>query len=227
MIPAWARAATPVGYDVADSIHTAPGWRVIGEDFYTCVEPADCPLDPLFRRQVHEFDPDAVFLWRKQQYLPPGGTQPVTYTHNALARKVSHPRRELRLFYVEMPQNASHPRPNELVIVWEKVDARLMHDGGPGAYMPWSGQLVDYLRRDFLRLKTPKEVSAERKVRHEARLEREERSKVDRNLAWDDLNRWCARQLDKPGDTNRALVEYMRKAAQPRERKPFVYVGGA
>lgn len=227
MLSFGAAPAANLGYEVADSPHTAPGWRVVGEDFYTCVEPVQCPLDPKWVRQVHEFDPGAVFMWRKQQYLPPGAAQPVTVTHNALGRYVPTPRRELQLFYVEMPDRPTHQKPNELVIVWERFDDCYFQEGGPGAFMPWSDTLTDYLRRDYLKdYKTVQEVHEGRRDRHLALLETRARLNDDRKRAWDDLNAWCARQLDKPGDTRAGFLDYMRKTAAPREAKPMVFLGG-
>lgn len=216
MLAPWIRAGQQLRYTVADSIHTAPGWRILCDsggvsDFHTCVEPVDRPMDPVWRREVHSFDPTAIFLWRKQLYLPPGQTQPVMVCHNALGRYVPVPNRELQLFYVEMPESAKHPRPNELLWVWEKFDDCLMYEGGPGAYMPWDGEIVRYLRADHNVMTPVNELARTIARRRAERKLRELKAKLEIALAQADFDNWVNRQLGKPGDTEQGFKEYTAK----------------
>ncbi len=216
-------------YAVADSIHTAPGWRILcdkwGEsDFYTCIPPVDRPMDPVWVKEVHAFDPSAIFLWRKQLYLPPGEVLPVMVCHNAMGRYVACPRRELQLFHVEMPPGAKHPPPNELLWVWEKFDDCLMHEGGPGAYMPWDGDIVRYLRRDFIVMTPANEIDrtlTRRRAEKKLRLQKE---KAEIALGRADLDAWIDRQLAKPGDNTQALREYNEMRRVKRAVRPYAFL---
>lgn len=221
-LPAWlgAQVARPeVQYDVADSVQTAPGYRLVGDDFYTCIRPVDVPHDPLFEKVVKEYDPGVIFCWRKQRFILPESTETRIYTHNVLARHVKSPKRELQMFHVEMPRNARHPVPNELCIVWEKFDDVYFFEGGPGAYMPWTRELTSYLRKDFLN-KRVKDLSHELSKRERAKISRAEgahrREEEYRKRA---LQRRIQQLLAMPGDTDKGYREYMAKARGPYQPK--------
>ena len=205
------RQVPTLRYTVADSVHTAPGWRIVDDDFYTCIPPVDRPVDPAIERLVHAFDPTAIFLWRKQLYLPPGKSLPVLFCHNALGRFISPPRRELQIFHVEMPPGAKHPKPNELLWVWEKFDETLMFHGGPGGYMPWDGEIVRYLRRDHNLMTPATEMRRIMDRRHEEEQVRSFKARAEQAAEHAEIDAWINRQLDKPGDTQQALIEYEQK----------------
>lgn len=210
---------------MADSIHTAPGWRIIDEDFYTCVRPADCPPDPVFERIVHEFDPGAIFMWRKQRYLPPGATQAVTVTHQAVGRYNPSPNRDYPLFHVEMPMHAKHARPNELVFVWERFDTCLMQEGGPGAYMPWDGSIVNWLRSDYNVVKSSRDILKIIATRRAAVLRKKQNERIEFEREWAEFNRWMQKMLDRPGDTAEAYRQYEVMRKSKRGTKPYVFQG--
>lgn len=227
-LPSWLGKHVPkpeVSYEVADSIHTAPGYRVVGDDFYTCIRPADVPHDPVWERIVHEFDPGAIFCWRKKRFMLPNSTTIITVTHNALARYVQSPSRSLRLFHVEMPWNAKHPKPNELLWISEKCDDTYKFEGGPGAYMPWTGEITRYLRKDFLN-KTVKELTTDLERRERAKISREEAFARD-EAAYKNaqLQAFIRAQLAKPGDTEKGYRDYMRMAtSRYQSKKAFAQI---
>lgn len=232
-LPAWLGAKVPkptIDYEVADSVHTAPGYRSVWDDFYTCIRPADVPYDPVFEKQIHEFDPDAILCWRKQRYILPNSNKTAVYTHNVLARHVKHPKRELQMFRVEMPHNAKHPKPNELMWIWESVNVndpndRYLYQGGPGGYMPWDGKIVRYLRKDFLNRPVKKYLD-DHMERTRARISRQEAyAAAEAEGKQREFDEFVARELAKPGDTERGYREYMQKVWGPYQRKrPYAFL---
>ena len=216
-LPAWVgkppKHAPRPEYRVADSIHTASGWRVLGEDFYTCVPPVDQPVDPAIQAWVKSFAPDLIFFWRKQRVLPPGKNVPILVTHNCVGRHSRRPDRDLVVFDVEMPLGASHLPPNEILFCWEEFDKTYWFEGGPGGYMPWTGELVRFLESARPTLRHPRRIVQERSARDQARKQAKLNFYRDQyQYIWNDINRWIANQLDKPGDTMAAWREYRRKA---------------
>lgn len=209
----------------ADSIWTVPGWRRWGKPFYTCVPPVDMPIDPVVLRAVHEFDPGAIPMWRKQRYLPPDSKTPVTFTHFAIGRHVRDPKGERRVFHVEMPRNAKHPIPNLLEYILQIRGTRMMHHGGPGDFLPFGMGLYHALRHQFLASKTAAQVADEKIAKDEddaARDEKQKKAEEDRRK----------RILDKrltPIFERVTTADYMKHWAKihglNKEAKPFVHVG--
>ncbi len=137
--------------DIGDSSHTAEGWRVVGDDVYTCVPPPGYEIDQWILRRIHAFDRSVIPIWRMQAYLPPGSNQAAVFVHHGLAHYVKHPRRHLTLFGVNMPQPQRHQAPNELILIWEAFDERMMREGGPGGFMRFGPELLRYLEKDYVR----------------------------------------------------------------------------
>jgi hypothetical protein len=208
-----AEAAAQVYLDsIPDTVHTAPGWRVLGDDFFTCVQPVGGPIhDPAVVAAIHGFDPGAIPMWRKQRYLPPRSTQAVLVSHLAFGRHVRFPRRQLALFNVEMPPGQrQHPVPNELLMIWEFFDATYWYEGGPGAVFPSDMRQFRYMRADYLKGdKKGGDRFAEREAQSLAARERARESSARENEHKQrHLDAYVARQLDMPGDTVRAFREY-------------------
>jgi hypothetical protein len=233
MLPAWvgakkARAAQkPVAMEIADSIATAPGWRVIGEDFYTCVPPVDRQFDPSVLELIHSFDAGIIPIWRKQRYLRPGGKVPETFTHFGIARRVDTPSRNRLVLNVEMPEGEEYRRPNELIAIYEAQDETLMHHGGPGAYLPVDMRLYWTIINQFLWAHVDWNKDAARRVEAvEARKrKRAEDARAEAEEKGREFDKWAQRQLDKPGDSIRGFLEY-RARMRARKPRPFVHMGG-
>lgn len=197
---------------IPDTIGTAPGWRVLGDDFYTCVQPVGGPIhDTTVVKAIHGFDPGAIPMWRKQRYLPPGSNQAVLVSHLAFGRHVPFPHRQLALFNVEMPPGSSRNAvPNELLMIWEFFDATYWYEGGPGAVFPSDMRQFRYMRADYLRGdKKGGDRFAERETekltaREQARAARAREDEYKQRR----LDDYVERQLEMPGDTARAFREY-------------------
>lgn len=230
-LPSWVgkrREGPKVYYDVADSAHSAPGWRLIGDDFHTCIKPVDAPyLDEEVIRSIQAFDPSIIVLWRRQRYIPPHGTEPQTFTHLALGRHVKSPMREMALFHVEMPEGPKHEAPNELILVWEAFGDRYFKGGGPGDHMPCDMRLYWFLRHQYNNTKTGRQVAREREARVRA-LHEQRRKAIRDELAYRQkhLDEYVRRQLDAPGDSLAAWKAYAaRVRAEKRSVKPRAFLG--
>jgi len=211
-----AEAAAEVAIDaIPDTIHTAPGWRLLGDDFYTCVQPVGGPVhDRAVVAAIHGFDPGAIPMWRKQRYLPPRRTQAVTVAHLAFGRHVRFPRRPLALFNVEMPLGPKpHPIPNELLMIWEFFDATYWYEGGPGAVFPSDMRQFRYMRADYLKGdKKGGDRFAERESKNiEARAQERDARAREAEYKQRRLDDYVERQLEMPGDTVRAFREYQER----------------
>lgn len=235
MLPSWVgnQQEARVSYDVADSFHTAPGWRIIGDDVYTCVPPVDRAYDPAMLRWVQSFDPGAIPMWRKQRYLPPDSNREVTVTHFCIGRHVAHPRTNLTLFRVEMPRNATHPAPNELEVVFEMQDEQLLHHGGPGAYVRPGMFVYHFLRERYNANKKGSELAKEQLKARADRIRRDrEAALAEDEYKQRRLERAFRKFIELPGCTIRAWREYQARQAFRRIRrqlilgtsKPFVHL---
>lgn len=225
MSDAQRRAAQPVDYEIADSFHNAPGWRLASDDFYTCVPPADRPINKAVLRAIHSFDPGLIPIWRKQLYLPPGESTPVMVTHHGIARHVKDPKGARRLFHVEMPRNAKHPTPNLLEAILEEENERMMHEGGPGSFQRFDMWLYHLLRRQFNVSKSPKDIIANIMKRKDAERERaRENRRQEDEYKQKRIEKMLAKYDGKITDADvRAYWHRMRH----RPSRPSVYVKGA
>lgn len=235
-LPSWVGAKREGEYRVFDSPWNAPGYRIIGKDFYTCVEPADRIADRAVIRAIREFAPDIIPVWRKQIYKSPGSNSTFVATHLCLARHIkdAHKRGRRHIPYVEMPANARHPMPNVLVRVLEDKDhATVLHHGGPGPYQPLT---MDIYREVCHADQRPqREIDAEEDRLLAEAIERRERALEDeRAYREKQVAAFIAKQLGAPGDELKGYMAYRALMAFRRRRmreklgtaKPFIHVSG-
>jgi hypothetical protein len=215
-----------LSYTPADTIANAPGWRIIGQDFYTCIPPVDLPADSGVTRAIRAFCPNAIPIWRKQLYLPPGEqTRTVLSVHHGIATYVETPRLSRRLFHVEMPAHADHPTPNQLEMVFERPDPSDI--GAPGLFLPWNNQVYLYLRANYRDDMTSNSSILDVIIRRSA--ENKERARKSHEAEEEYRQRNLQKRLDRifenmPSDAYKQYVAAMRS---PRERKrPYVFMGG-
>jgi len=214
-LPSWLLdapvAPQPIPQNIAKSRWDAPGYRMVGEDLYTLVEPPGYMQDSRITSMIHAWDPGVIPLWRKQLWLSPGRNDALlTFVHHAIARHVKHPPHGMRLLRPQVPGDYNGEVPNVLERVFESEGARTLRQGGPGYYRPWDIRIVRELRRDW-------EVYDAKD--HERRLEglREERRK-GKEEAWEeiasrsaDLDRWVQRKLDNGDITLSDWKDYDQK----------------
>jgi hypothetical protein len=217
-------AAPDVEIPVADSIYTAPGWRVIGDDHYTAVPPVDCPADPGVTRAIRQFWPDAVPIWRKQRYLPPGERSvEVVVSHHGIATYQAHPKAMRRLFHVEMPAGAKGPAPNQLEAIFEHPNYADI--GGPGLFLPWDNRLYMCVRGNYRDDNTSTADVFERALTAQEERQKRERKARDDDFAYrrKHLEKRIAATLEAL--TERDFREYQARCRAPRERKVMVFQG--
>lgn len=232
MLPAWAGRTQPkpVGFGFADSPHTAPGYRIVGDDFYTCIEPSGGPhVDPAVLRAIHEFDPSAVPVWRKQTYLPPGrmGEEHLLKVSHVGIARYKADRRSATEFHPEMPEGADFKRPNVLEFIWED-DAPALKNGGPGTVLPFDWGLYRYMRSRFNRNVTNKVMVKAWLDRTRERHEREARqSKEELAYRQNHLERSLRKTFESvtPEELMRSYLE-LRQQRRLRQAKTYVFRGG-
>lgn len=234
-LPSWVgQKAKPVEYAPADSPWNAPGYRIIGRDFYTCVEPPDRIADRAVIRAIRAFAPDVIPVWRKQIYKAPNSNRTFVATHLCLARYLRDTRGKRHVPYVEMPANAKHPMPNVLVRVLEDKDhPTVLHQGGPGPYQPLTMQHFRDVSYADQRPRWMVEAEEDR-LREEAEEKRERAIQEERGYREKQVAAFIAKQLGAPGDELKGYMAYRALQAYRRRRmrenlgsaKPFIHVSG-
>lgn len=237
-LPSWVgQKAAPIEYRFSDSPWNAPGYRIIGRDFYTCVEPADRIADRAVLRWLRDFAPDIVPVWRKQIYKAPNSNSTFVATHLCLARYLKDPHKYGRRHvpYVEMPANAKHPMPNVIVKVLEDKDhPTVLHQGGPGPYQPLTMETYRSVSHADQRPAWAIEAEEEQRIA-EAKEKQDRAIQEEREYRERQVASFIARQLDAPGDIVAGYLAYRRLMAERRRRmkmrtgntKPFIHMSGA
>jgi hypothetical protein len=145
------------------------GWRIVGDDVYTCVPPPGYEIDPAVVRAIHEFDPGVIPIWRLQVWIRPNSEERETHVHSGIARHFPHPRYLRRPFRVTMPARAEHPVPNFLDAIFEdQTCAQYLFEGGPGHFIPWDWATYEWCRRKYAVLTAKKfdDLMEARRERH-------------------------------------------------------------
>lgn len=228
-VPGWLRkkadALPALSYTPADTIASAPGWRIVQDDFYTCIAPADLPADPGVTRAIQAFCPNAIPIWRKQLYLPPGEqTRTILSVHHGIATYVPTAKVGRRLFHVEMPANAKHPQPNQLEMIFERTDPTDF--GAPGIFLPWDNRVFLYLRANYRDDMTSTVDILDQIIRR-----KEEEKEKARKRSADDLS-YRQKHMEKrlqrifenmPSD---AWEQYQAQLQSPcKPKRPYVFMG--
>lgn len=157
-LPSWLRkqsrgslAAPPITYEVADSFHTAPGWRDVGME-YSLIPDSSYPPDSQVTRAIHSFDPGVIHLWVRWIFMSPSNTgnpQIEVFGRHAVGRYVKNPHGQVEPFRIDVPANYHGPVPNLIErILMGEPDSRARDL--PGIYVPWDWKLYYDLRNDYL-----------------------------------------------------------------------------
>lgn len=162
---ALARSLPTYEIPVADSPHTAPGWRML-EEIYYCWKDVMYPWDPAVVLAIREFEPTAMPLtirssWQKMDRGNP--QPPVTLVRHGIARIV----RDALLPLHNFPGGIGMPRvhepylfssfpgihqkiaPNYMEVNHYDRDVRPYGYDLPGAYLPMNWDFYAVLRRDY------------------------------------------------------------------------------
>lgn len=147
-----------------------PPFQRLADDRYTCVPPPGFEKDPAVTEAIHQFDPQAIPLWRIQRWRTPAAYE-INVVHHGLGRYFPVRRRKLQEFHVEMPMDARGPAPNFLDVIFEDDSTLQYKQGGPAAYAPWDWSVYAFCR--FQYDKSTVEAWLKRAAAKQERLKRE------------------------------------------------------
>jgi hypothetical protein len=142
------------------------GWRVAGDEVFTCVAPPGFEKDPAVTEAIRSFDPGIVPAWRIQLWHPPGEDLVVKVVHHGILRHYPFPRQIRAPFHVELPQGWDGPEPNFLDVFFD--DDRATNFVGPAGYIPWGWSVYRYCRAQYVLLTV--ELYQKRVEAHRARV---------------------------------------------------------
>jgi hypothetical protein len=200
------------------------GWRVAGDDLYTCVAPPGFEKDPAVTEAIRSFDPAIIPAWRIQLWHAPESDATLRVVHHGIMRHYPYPRWLRRRFHVELPQCWEAPEPNFLDVFFE--DDHTTNYVGPSAYIPWDWQVYRYCRAQYVLLTTQTYMK-----RMEARRKRiaEERAKHQEELAYrrQHFEKTAAPILEKLTPQDWAEYEELRRTRGRSARRVSVAMGGA
>jgi hypothetical protein len=195
------------------------GWRLAGDDVYTCVAPPGYEKDPAVTAAIHSFDPDVIPLWRVQLWYPPLQDVPVREVRHGIGRHYPHPRYLRKPFHVELPQGWEGPEPNFLDVIFE--DPKATNWIGPPGYIPWDWKTYRWCRAQFIFLTVDK--YRRRVERHRARIEEARRKKAEEiEYIRRDLERRMEPRLREITPQDWQEYEQMRRTGRPR--RPTIIV---
>lgn len=196
------------------------GWRVAGEDVYTCVAPVGYEKDPAIAEAIRSFDPGIIPAWRVQLWHPPGEDTLLKVVHHGIMRHYPDPKQLRVSFHVELPQGWDGPTPNFLDVFF--ADDRKTNHIGPPAYMPWDWSVYRYCRGHYVLLTA--ELYKQRVEAHRRRVA-EERAKWQAELEYKRqfFERTAMRLMEKLTPQDWAeYADLRRTRAHLARRKSFV-----
>lgn len=153
MLPSWigSTSALKIQTPMRDSFHTASGWREVGVQYSAIPDPLH-PHDPGVLEAIREFFPEAIYLRKLWVFRSPSddvGEQNVVFVRHCIGSYIWNKHSEHTRFHVEMPAGADFLPPNQ-------IDIELMHaqqdpnaSDLPGAYVPFTWGVYQYLRTIF------------------------------------------------------------------------------
>jgi hypothetical protein len=211
------------------------GWRLVGDDRYTCVAPVGYEKDPAVTAAIRAFDPGVIPIWRIQVWVAPDDPTPRQHVHHGFARFYPHPRRLRRGFACPVPADWRGEAPNFLDFIMEDQETRDFHRGGPGGFIPWDWALYTWARRHFDRLTVKLWLAAvERRQERDAKIRQAWQDDLEyrkkqlepyllRRLAGASPTEW--KQYEALMHAREVAKQMGRKPPSVREKKVFVDVG--
>ncbi len=148
---------------IADSLYTAPGYRMLNETFY-CYKDVARPWDPAVIRAIREFEPTAmpITIRTTWQHMNRGNPQePFTLIRHGIARCVRDALLPTHRFRCELPIHhepslfSSFPNiytrvaPNYVEVNHYDREVRPYGYDVPGAYLPFNWDFYAMLYRDY------------------------------------------------------------------------------
>ncbi len=116
---------------VRDSPENAPGWRYLGT-YYSCIQDPELPTNPTLVARIRARDPGFIPMTVYSLYRSSNdyaSQVEVVIKRHAAGRYVARPKVPKPPFYVRMPREATHPRPNQIDDIF--------HEGPRDPDGPW------------------------------------------------------------------------------------------
>jgi hypothetical protein len=176
-----------------DSIHTAPGWRVLGEKpHFSCVYPPGRQPAPEVVAAIREICPDIIPVWMSEVYLPPDSATPVLCGWHVLARHSWNPKGPHAQFGTLMPPDWSGPAPNLMEI---PIQGSPGPNGEPPPYEPLDWRTVAMLRKRYA-AKSSTELIMKVLEENKARRARAQRHLMQEEMYQRrDVQRWIRKRM--------------------------------
>ena len=150
---------------VADSFHTAPGWRQV-EFSLSCIPDAEIPWDPRVVKAVWKFDPTFVPCVATWVFAPPGkDSERVIFKRFMLTRHEPNPRTAIVGVNITMPampcQGLNFKKPNVLEFpLMFPSNSDFPNEDLPGDYIPFDFPVVEWMKARFkASQRTPGEIA--------------------------------------------------------------------
>lgn len=186
-----------LSWNVADSFHTAPGYRQLGVE-YSCILDSLYPPEREVMQAVKRIAPDLEYMWVRWILLSPSNTgnpKVEVYGRHALGRIVSDPHNTLPFLPVTLPHGMStRRRPNKVHRIFQN-----MHDKGVtglGGYLPFDWNVYYWIAETY------KEATAKELFQVYAQ-EPEDASQVRKasiqshmDYIQEDIGKWIQKKLD-------------------------------
>lgn len=205
---ALAQALPSYSVPIADSLYTAPGWRFLGEYYYTWKD-VMYPWDPNVLRAIREIEPTVVPVTRRSiwQKMDRGNPQtPIVLIRHAVVRAIRDPIIPPHQFRIELPIHhepglwSSFPNiytripGNWMELQHHSRDIRPYSPDLPGAYLGHDWDLNGMLHRDYENNRSWKEIVNDFHAPVEEEEERKEKFNQDEN---DYVDRQIARDFNE------------------------------
>lgn len=171
-----AAESASISVPVATGRHNIPGWRFLGEFFYT-YQDVTYPWDPAVVRAIRRIQADVVPLtvrsvWKQQDYGNAAHRPPVVITNHVVARALRNPIAPFHLFRCEQPYTPhsimrcdAHilvdPRPNYIEVKWHDRRNREYGPDMPGRYLAHDWELYRVLADYHIDFGAMKQTPAE------------------------------------------------------------------
>ena len=192
-------------HKVADSFHTAPGWRELSFEL-TCIPNGQYPWNPEVIKAIWKFDPTLVPMWVNWAFAPPGqDNEVVVFGRHVIGRHEPLLCGEAPEFFVSMPsmpcQGLTFKKPNvlELVLMMPRNSQYPEAADLPGDFLAFDWPIVEWLRERFKASQKSGQDMARDYIN--AKREEEDRNRACREdeMAYRmrDLERYVSRKLDQ------------------------------
>ena len=193
--------APKLSWNVANSFHTAPGYRQLSVE-YSCIPDSLYPPEKEVLQAVKRIAPDLEYMWVRWVMLSPSNTgnpQVEVFGRHALGRRVSDPHNTLPYLPITLPSGmTSRRKPNRIHRIFQNMYSK--EPRGIGGYLPFDWNVYYWIAETY------KEATAKDLFRIYAQEPEDEKQKRDLSRQEQfgymqrDIGGWVQRQLDSASE---------------------------